>query len=315
MKYCSLSRILAFALGISFYLPLLCSAEEVSVTIEGKSLKGSLDTVAGNNTTVAFILSGSGPTDRDGNSAGVPGKNDSLKSLSAYLNKKGFSTLRVDKRGIAASKLAEISEKNLRFSTYIDDTVHWIKFLEQKNYQKIILIGHSEGALVATMAAAKHSKVTKLITLAGAGLPAPVILRKQLKPKLPPVIYQLADKIITSLTNGEEVQDLPKSLQALFRPSVQPYLISWFRIDPAVEIAKLKIPTLIIQGTTDLQVSPDSAKLLHKSSPQSQLKIIKGMNHVLKDAKGDINAQLPSYLNPDLPLHPDLGAAVMTFLK
>lgn len=305
---------LPLLLLLTFLSPLIIAAE-VSITSEGKILKGTLTNAAENKTRIAFILSGSGPTDRDGNTVGAFGKHNCLKLLSDALVKENISTLRVDKRGVAASAAAIAKENDLRFTTYVDDVSLWIKFLEQKGYQEIILIGHSEGALTATMAAAKHDKVTKLISLAGIGYSAPIILRKQLKAAYPDDLFQQADKVITSLSKGNEVKNPPQSLHLLFRPSVQPYLISWFSIDPAKELAKLKIPTLVIQGSTDLQTSPNDAKRLHKHVIKSQLKIIDEMNHVLKKAKGDQAAQIPSYIQPDMPLHPELAKVMVSFIK
>lgn len=282
--------------------------------IEGKELKGELSIAEQNKTQAIFILSGSGPTDRDGNSAGLPGKNNSLKYLAELITKEGFTTLRVDKRGIAASAKAAPEESELRFTTYVDDAKHWIKFLENKGYSEIIMIGHSEGALVATMAASTNS-VRGLVCIAGAGRPATVVLREQLKPKVSKELYAQADKIITSLAEGKTVNDSPPELASLFRPSVQPYLISWFKIDPAKALAETKVPSLIIHGSTDLQTSKEDATLLHEGTKGSKLIIIEGMNHILKEVGGILLQQLPSYSNPDLPLHKDLVPAIIDFLK
>ncbi|WP_419536539.1 hypothetical protein [Endozoicomonas sp.] len=81
-------------------------------------------------------------------------------------------------------------------------------------------------------------------------------------------------------------------LNSLFRPSVQPYMISWVQYDPAIEVAKLKIPTLIIQGSTDLQVGIHDAEFLATASPKAQKVIIQGMNHVLKDSATEASVNL-----------------------
>ena len=295
---------------LSLFAPLL--AEEVSITVDQKTLKGELNLAETKTSRIAFLISGSGPTDRDGNTIGAPGKNNSLKYLSEYLNRGGISTLRVDKRGVAASSAAATKEADLRFSTFVEDVKHWIKLLEQKGFSEIILIGHSEGALVATLAA-KNNSVIGLVTIAGVGQPAPVALRQQLKPKLPKVLYDKADKAITDLTEGKTTKDFPPSLSALFRPSVQPYLISWFKIDPAKAISDLSIPTLIVQGTTDLQVSQRDAKLLLTGSKNGKIKNIEDMNHVLKEVKGDLKAQMSSYFDPKIPMHKDLGNIILKF--
>ena len=103
-------------------------------------------------------------------------------------------------------------------------------------------------------------------------------------------------------------------LASLFRPSVQPYMISWLRYDQAAELARFTGPVLVIQGTTDLQVSEDDARLLAAARQDVRLLLIAGMNHVLKEVSGDLAAQLPSYGNPDLPLAPQLVPAIVSFI-
>ena len=292
----------------------LASAKEVSISIDGKKLGGELNVSGKDQSRAVFILSGSGPTDKDGNTTGTPGKNNSLKYLSDAFSKAEITTLRVDKRGVGTSLNAAIKESDLRFSTYVEDVIHWIEFLKKQGYTDIVLVGHSEGALVATLAAS-HKSVTGLVCIAGAGRPASTVLREQLKPQLPKNLYARADQIIASLTQGKTVKDSPASLNALFRPSVQPYLVSWFQIDPAKAVSEVKVPVLIIQGTTDIQVSTKDAKLLHNAAKGSDLIMIEGMNHVLKAVEGDLTTQMPSYFNPNLPLHKDLAQGVIKFLK
>ncbi len=287
-------------------------AKEVSV--QNETLKGELTLGGTDKSLIAFIISGSGPTDRDGNTVGSPGKNNSLLYLSNFLNKECISTLRVDKRGVGASASVAVKEADLRFTTYVDDVGHWIDFLKKRGYSKIVLIGHSEGALVATLAASSKP-VNGLISISGAGRPASVVIKEQLQPKLPKELYTQAENIISSLEKGEIVKDPPASLNSLFRPSVQPYMISWFKIDPAKALSEVKVPILIIQGSTDLQTSVEDAKLLHASAKDSELLIIKGMNHVLKEIEGDLNTQLPSYLDPTLPLQKELEAKVLDFIE
>jgi len=265
-------------------------AEEVSILVGDKKLCGELSEAVQNKSLAVFILSGSGPTDRDGNTVGAVGKSNSLKHLADALSDEGITTLRVDKRGIGASANAAIKETDLRFSTYVEDAKHWIKFLEGKGYTEVVLVGHSEGALVATLAASVKS-VKGLVCLAGAGRSAPVVLREQLKLKVPEELYTQADKIIVSLTEGKIVNDVPVFLNALFRPSVQPYLISWFQLDPAKAVSEVNVPVLIVQGSTDLQVSTKDAEL------------------------GGLLAQTPSYFNPKFPLHKELAKSVISFVR
>jgi fermentation-respiration switch protein FrsA (DUF1100 family) len=93
---------------------------------------------------------------------------------------------------------------------------------------------------------------------------------------------------------------------------VQPYLISWFKYDPALEIAKLRMPVTIIQGTADVQVTMADAQALHNAAPSSKLVVVNGMNHVLKYAP-DTSSQaaiLKGYENPSLPVDPRVVDAV-----
>jgi pimeloyl-ACP methyl ester carboxylesterase len=114
---------------------------------------------------------------------------------------------------------------------------------------------------------------------------------------------------------GRAVESIPPALAALFRPSVQPYLISWFRYDPAKELAKLQVPVLIVQGTTDIQVSQEDARLLAAADPRARLVLVDGMNHVLKLVPSDMSQQLKSYSDPSLPVAPQLVDAVSSFVR
>jgi pimeloyl-ACP methyl ester carboxylesterase len=113
---------------------------------------------------------------------------------------------------------------------------------------------------------------------------------------------------------GKTDDNVPEQLQVVFRPSVQPYLISLFRQKPAVAFGQLKIPTLIIQGRNDMQVGVGDAERLHQAKPDSQLAIIDGMNHVLRIVPMDMKRQLASYKDPQLPLASELSDRIMKFI-
>jgi uncharacterized protein len=263
---------------------------------------------------VVLIIAGSGPTDRDGNSSlGI--KTNTYKMLAESFAGNGISTLRYDKRAIAKSKAAATSESQLRFETYINDAGGWIDMLNKnKRFSKIIVLGHSEGSLIGIVAA-EQSTVSKLISVAGAGSPIDTILRKQLKDNLPGSLYQESNKILDTLRMGKTVKKFNPLLSSLYRPSVQPYLISWIKYDPSAEIKKLKIPVLIVQGTTDIQVSVDDARLLSAAKPDAKLLIIDNMNHILKEAEADRQKNIATYTNQELPLKQGLVEELVSFIK
>ena len=178
---------------------------------------------------VALIIAGSGPTDRDGNSLALPGKNDSLKKLAEELAASGIASLRYDKKGVGES--TKVPEGDLRFDTYIDDAVEWCNRLRgDRRFSFLTIIGHSEGSLIG-MVAAKKANADGFVSIAGAGRPAQDVIREQLK-AAPPDLQNQANEILKSLSEGKKVEMIPAQLAALFRASVQPYLISWFRYDP-----------------------------------------------------------------------------------
>src|SRR5215475_16220214 len=202
---------------------------------------------------VALIIAGSGPTDRNGNSPLLQGANNSLKYLAEGLAAQGIASVRYDKRGVAESVKAAASQSDLRFETYIYDAILRGKQLRaDKRFSSVIVIGHSEGSLIG-MVAAQKMDADAFISIAGVGRPAPQALLDQLKGKLPADLQSRAEMIIKSLSEGKTVEDIPPALGTLFRRSVQPYAISYFKYDPAIEIAKLSTPVLITQGTTDIQ--------------------------------------------------------------
>ncbi len=264
---------------------------------------------------LVIIIAGSGPTDRDGNSPlGV--KAGPYKMLAEGFAKYGISTLRFDKRGIAKSKQALPSEIDIRFDTYINDVVDWINMMKKdKRFSKIMILGHSEGSLIG-MVASQKSGVSKYISVAGAGSPAYTIIQEQLKKQnLPRQLLEESDKILDSLKAEKPVKKVNLLLLSLYRPSVQPYMISWFRYDPAAEIRKLKIPVLIVQGTTDIQVSVDDAKLLSAAKPDARLMIIDNMNHVLKESVEERQKNMATYSDPGLPLKSGLLDGIIDFIK
>jgi pimeloyl-ACP methyl ester carboxylesterase len=293
----------------------LAAPSETIVHLETKTgtLEGSLLEPEGEtNTPVALIIAGSGPQDRDGNSPGMI--NDSLKLLATELLKNRIATLRYDKRGIGKSRQAGGNEIDLRFEHYISDAQDWIALLYQDGrFSEIIVVGHSEGSLLG-MLASREKDVDKFISIAGPGKSADQILKEQLKSQ-PPEVLEMSAPIIEKLVQGETVDNVNPILYSLFRPSVQPYMISLFKYDPRKEIAKLKIPVLIIQGSTDIQVSEADARNLAQAHPKAKVKVIKGMNHIFKKSKLDRMKNIQTYNQPGLPVMSELVESMVDFIQ
>lgn len=306
---------LAFALTAAGTASASSSSEAVRLETPTGTVHGTLLLPEGTaRPPVALLIAGSGPTDRNGNTAGLAGPNNSLKLLAEGLALRGIASLRYDKRGIGESRPAGPSEANLRFEMYVEDAAAWIRQLQSdRRFAGTTVIGHSEGSLVGMMAAAAAG-ADALVSVAGISRRAGAVLRDQLRPQLPPSLWAESERILAALEAGELAEAVPPELQALYRSSVQPYMVSWLRHAPAEAIAKFPGPVLILQGTTDIQVGVEEAHALAAAHPDAQLHVIEGMNHVLKQVPPDIALQHASYSDPSLPVSPELLARISAFV-
>jgi pimeloyl-ACP methyl ester carboxylesterase len=273
---------------------------------------------SGKSADPVLILAGSGPTDRNGNNpAGVTAQ--SYRLLAEGLASQGVSSLRVDKRGVAASAAAASFEQDLRIGTFADDARGWARKLRQETGAACVwLLGHSEGTVPALLAARPNKDVCGLVLVSPVGRKMGDILREQLRanPANAPILDE-ALGIIDRLEAGQTVigQGMHPALMPLFRPSVQPFLISMMSVDTAQLVRDYPGPVLVVQGTTDIQTSLADARRLGEARPGVRVEIVEGMNHVLKTAPADRAANLATYANPDLPLAPGLIERIVSFIR
>ncbi|HEV2949554.1 MAG TPA: alpha/beta fold hydrolase, partial [Gemmataceae bacterium] len=289
------------------------TAIPIQLDVEAGTLYGVVDLPPGAGPfPVLVFVAGSGPTDRDGNQPRM--KNDSLRLLGQGLATHGIAVLRFDRRGIGQSRKTAPTEENLTIDMLADDVVAWVKLLRKdKRFSQVGIVGHSEGALVGALAA-RRAPADAFVSLAGVGRKMHMVLREQLAKNLSENLKERSDAIIDELVAGRTVADPPKELASLFRPSVQPFLISKFKYDPAKELARLEIPVLIVQGTTDVQTMVEDAKVLAAAKKDAKLVIIEGMNHVLKKASSQMET-FKAYYDPSVPLEPRVIEETATFLR
>lgn len=283
------------------------------VNITGGFIEASL-LPTNNQQKLAIIIAGSGPTDRNGNNpAGV--NSNSYKMLAEQLAKENIATIRYDKRGIAKSKMEKFDESKMVFSDFINDAILLYNYAKDSlAYKQIYFIGHSEGSLVGMMAT-QQTKASGYISISGAGRGIDEIIEEQVQTQ-PDEVKEKIHEIFTVLKEGKQVDDVPQYLYTLFRPSLQPYMISWLKYSPTQEIKKLNIPILIINGTCDKQVKESEAVLLHQANPNSQLLIIKNMTHALKDAdEACEDEDMKTYTSPTLPLNNELTQKIIEFIQ
>ena len=297
-----------FVIFVSFNS--LSANDYVISSFDNHLIQGTLLETEETQSVLAVIIAGSGPIDRDGNSSSIKGYY--LKMLADGLYKNGVSTFRYDKRGVSKSLGNLKSTAEIRFSDYINDAKSIINhFKNIKRFTKIVVIGHSEGALIGMIAS--KSLVDNFISIAGPGEDYLTVIKRQLSNRAP-YIKAMSDPIINQLKKNKLVDSVPPLLNNLFAPNLQAFLIDASSHDPVVEISKLKIPVLIIQGTNDVQITVNDAEILHAAASESRLEIIEGMNHVLRQASENFLLNIQTYGNSDLPIEELVIKLISTFI-
>ena len=284
-----------------------------TITIKGVAIEGTLLS-ADKNQKLVIIIAGSGPTDRNGNN--IAGVNcNAYKMLAEALAKENIASYRFDKRAIGKSAIKNLNEKDLSFDDYVNDAEAIYNYLrDSAGFKNIYFAGHSEGSLIG-MIASQKTNAKGFISIAGAGRPIDVVLTEQVT-KQSPIIGRQVDSMLQVLKTKNKLDSVPLYLFSLFRPGIQPYMVSWMKYIPAVEILKLKCPILLVQGTCDIQVKTVDAEALHHANPKSTLDIIEGMTHVLKNAEANCeDKNLNTYHDPSLPLNSKFVTDIISFVR
>lgn len=287
-------------------------AKEIEIPAgQGVNISGTLLS-RGTDEPLIIIIAGSGPTDRNGNNPlGV--SSDTYKMLAESLYNDHIGTYRYDKRGIGKSSLKHLDESKMRFADIANDADSVVNYFRNQGYKKILIAGHSEGSLIGMLVAQKIP-VAGYISISGVGVSADQILEEQLSGKIAGLSDSAIHHIVSQIKKGNMVTDIPSGLAAIFRPSVQPYLSSWFQYNPASEIKKLDCPALIIQGTCDAQVGVDNATALFNAAKKATIRIIPQMTHTLKDAGKECVNEKETYTNKEMQLAPGLVDAIAKFI-
>lgn len=288
-----------------------------SIQIKGPDgpLSGEL-VVAKNARDIVVIIPGSGPIDRNGNSARLGLNSDTYKLLAEDLNAAGVSSLRIDKRGFYGSAAAISDPNDVTIGAYAEDVAKWVDRASAVA-PRVWLAGHSEGGLVALVAAQTSPKgIDGLILMATSGRPTGQLLIEQFRSN-PANAHLMPDieSVVADLQAGHSRQpaSLPSVLQPFFSDGLQRYMIDLFSYDPTATAKGWRGPALIVQGDADLQVKPRDADLLVGAMPQAVRVDLSHATHMLKM---DISGRpLETYSNPELPLHPDLVPAIIKFFK
>lgn len=284
--------------------------EEIKIN---KFVNGTLLTPpAEKNPALVILIQGSGLTDRNGNQPFM--KNDSFKKLAQQLAENGIASFRYDKRIMEMGRLG-ITEEDLRFDHFITDAVSVLDYFKTtQEFRKLVVLGHSQGSLTGMVAA--KGRADGFISIAGVAQSIDSVIITQMKNNMP----ELKEKAESAYKEMREkgstsIKENDPTLFSLFRPGVQPFMLSWMQYNPLLEITKLKMPILIINGTKDLQIEETDGCKLAKQNPDAELVLLENMNHVLREIEGDSLENSKTYNEPNRPLHPQLVSAITKFIS
>jgi uncharacterized protein len=268
---------------------------------------------------VALIVAGSGPTDRNGNSAGVlrAQNNSNLYAILAWqLANAGIASVRYDKR-VLGDNLQKIDLPSISIDDFVADAIAGARTLvADRRFSNVTLIGHSEGAELVLQAVNRGAPAAGIVMMSGAGRPIMPVLREQISKQLPPAEIVKWDSASARYLRGEEAGDVHPGLRSLLQPTNRRFMQSWAKYDPAAEIAKVKVPVLIIQGGRDIQISEADARALKAAHPTATLVLIPAANHVFRAAVSDDRmAQARLYTDPTIPIVPELTPAIVDWIN
>lgn len=236
---------------------------------------------------VVILISGSGPQNRDEELLG----HKPFLVLSDFLTKNGIAVLRYDDRGTALSQGDFKTATSADFATDVESAIAYLKTRKEINKNKIGLIGHSEGGLIAPMVASKSKDVAFIVLLAGIGLQGDslLLLQKKLIEEASGVSKediqkgQLSNRkifdIVKKSTSLEQlnadltihfkqiVKDIPNHqkpaemsdddfVKLQVKQIASPWIQYFIKYNPEATLEKVKCPVLAMNGEKDLQVPP-----------------------------------------------------------
>jgi pimeloyl-ACP methyl ester carboxylesterase len=307
MRVRAIAAAFAVLLSISLSIVNAC-AEESRINV------GAIDAVLTippgvERPPVALLIAGSGSTDRDGNGPQI--KPATLKKLSEQLLARNIATLRYDKRGAGGWKAEFGRPEDFRFKDYVDDAVLLVNFLRGSGkFSSVVLVGHSEGGLVAILAA-RRVPIDRLVLLATAARRQGDLLKAQLAKQLKPEVFAAIAKAIDDIMAGQIVDPLPPGL--VIPPSMQPGIASAFTEDPIGPLKRIEAPTLIVGGGRDHQVARLDFVALSAAAPAAKTLWLADMNHVLNDVSDEAD-DLAAYSQSERPLDGVLIDQVASFI-
>lgn len=297
--------------------------EQVRIPGNGFVLAGTLSkpAKAGSMRLPAVLLvGGSGPTDRDELIFGIP----IFGQLADAVADAGFIVLRYDKRGVGTSGGRD---EAATLADYADDVRAAVKFLSERkdvDPRRIAVVGHSEGGIVAMLAAARDRRIAALALLSTPGVTGAELNLEQVKHALDRTTRSAADKQAT-IELQKKIQQAVltgsgwEPLAAYRKQADTPWFQSFLAFDPARVMRDIRQPVLIVQGDLDTQVAPANAGRLEalagqrKNRPAAQVVRVHGINHLLVPATTGEADEYPNLR--DKRVSAEVSRAIVSWLQ
>ncbi len=287
--------------------------EELEIRFESEdlTLAGTLSLPPGAGPwPAAVLISGSGAQDRDENTPGPGGlKLGIFRAIADTLTRSGLAVLRYDDRGVGGSE-GNLSSAGL--SDLVADVRAAVRYLRARpeiDGGRIVLVGHSEGGVIAPIVAAEDARLGGIVLMAGTATPLDSVLVEQVVGAAREAggdsaalaeSRQLVERLARAVRDGEDIEalDLPPTLEQLGRSQ---WLREHMEHDPLATIRRVRVPVLILNGGQDVQVAPEHARRLGQALAEAgnrdyEVKIFPGLNHLFAVSRGEGTAE---YADPD----------------
>jgi hypothetical protein len=232
------------------------TAEEVVVkTPAGYALAGTLTLPKSASRTqpvsAIVTITGSGPQDRDEN-IGLPGFRP-FRQLADALARRGIAVLRMDDRGTGASGGTFKGSTSADFAEDVRADLAYLRTRPEIRADRLGVLGHSEGALIAPMVAEKEPTLRAIVLLAGIAQPGRTALHFQLKNQIE------HNTKLTPEMRDSQIAEIPKRIDAMM--TADPWMKFFLTYDPASTMRRVKTPVLILTGSRDQQAPPEQVAL------------------------------------------------------
>jgi dipeptidyl aminopeptidase/acylaminoacyl peptidase len=288
-------------------------AEEVLVkTPAGHTLAGTLTLPKSASRTHAVsaivTVTGSGPQDRDEN-IGLPGFRP-FRQIADSLARRGIAVLRMDDRGTGASGGTFKGSTSADFAEDVRAGLAYLRTRPEIRADRLGVLGHSEGALIAPMVAEKEPTLRAIVLLAGIAQPGRTALHFQLKNQIE------HNSKLTPEARDSQIAAIPKRIDAM--AAADPWMKFFLSYDPAPTMRRVKTPVLILTGSRDQQAVPEQVALMETAFKEGGNKdvtarVLPDVNHLFVQ---DTDGFPPNYtkLPPPVMMRADVLGMITDWL-